>query len=39
MIGDSDRASPSISDRLVRVASVHVVALEELPIREEATAA
>jgi hypothetical protein len=32
MIGTPDAASPSIYDRVVRVALVHVVALEDLPL-------
>lgn len=31
MIGTPDPASPSIYDRVIRVALVHVVALEDLP--------
>jgi hypothetical protein len=31
MIGTPDAASPSVYDRIVRVALVHVVALEDLP--------
>ncbi len=31
MIGTPDPATPTIYDRIVRVALVHVVALEELP--------
>jgi hypothetical protein len=32
MVGTPDPASPSIYERVVRVALVHIVALEDLPV-------
>ncbi len=37
MIGTPDPATPSIYDRVVRVALVHVVALEDLPLASPAS--
>lgn len=37
MIGTPDPASPSVYDRIVRVALVHVVALEDLPVTSSAS--
>jgi hypothetical protein len=37
-IGTSDPASPSIYDRLMRVALGHIVALEDLPVAPPASA-
>jgi hypothetical protein len=35
MIGSPDPATPSVYDRVVRVAMVHVVALEDLPVASD----
>ena len=37
MIGTPDPASPSIYDRVTRLALVHVVALEDLPVAPATT--
>ena len=38
-IGDAEPASPSIYNRLVRVALLHIVALDDLPAPAESAAA